>query len=104
PLCARRVAILLITTKYFRCRQCHGLSYESQRATRARRVLRRGQKIRSRLGGGLWIFGAFPRKPNKMRWQTYLTLRAEAEKANTEYLELVLRKEPPWERLAQMCR
>lgn len=44
PGCDRRVAILYFR-RYFRCRQCFGLGYPSQRVTRSQRALRRSREI-----------------------------------------------------------
>ena len=49
PGCHRRSRILY--GPRFRCRLCHGLSYESQFESRAQRTNRRARKIRRRLGG-----------------------------------------------------
>jgi hypothetical protein len=44
PGCGQRVAILYLR-KYFRCRQCFGLVYRSQRVTRSQRALMRSREI-----------------------------------------------------------
>ena len=44
--CGRRVAILYGLGKYFLCRHCYDLRYESKREDKKGRALRRVQKIR----------------------------------------------------------
>jgi hypothetical protein len=45
PGCGKRVAILYLRWKYFRCRQCLGLVYTSQRVTPSQRALSRIREI-----------------------------------------------------------
>jgi len=85
--CGRRVAKLYLWGKYFLCRHCYGLTYESQREDRASRLLRRAQKIRQRLGGHPGLIHPFPAKPKWMHWRTYERLRWEADEL--EYASLV---------------
>ena len=70
PGCNRRSRILY--GPRFRCRLCHGLSYESQFESRAQRANRRARKIRRRLGGSdLPDVEEFPPRPRGMHWATY---------------------------------
>jgi ribosomal protein L37AE/L43A len=48
--CGRRVSVLYFHRGVWRCRQCHGLAYESQREDARRRARRRADKFRARLG------------------------------------------------------
>jgi hypothetical protein len=66
--------------RYFRCRQCHGLRYQSQTEADYDRALERANRIRQRLGDRM--FSAFedddlPPKPPRMRWKTYRKLRLQ---------------------------
>jgi hypothetical protein len=59
--CGRRVAILYGPGKYFLCRHCYDLRYESQREDKPHRALRRAQKIRQRLEGSANVMEPSPR-------------------------------------------
>jgi hypothetical protein len=69
--CGRRVAILYGLGRYFLCRHCYDLVYESQREDKMHRALRRAQKIREGLGGSPNMMKPFPEKPKGMHWSTY---------------------------------
>ena len=71
--CGRRVAILYGPGKYFLCRHCYDLRYESQREDKKDRALRRAQKIRQRLGGSANMLEPFPNKPKGMHHDTYMS-------------------------------
>jgi hypothetical protein len=75
--CGRRVAVLF-GGRYFLCRHCHNLAYESTREAPHSRYLRKTQKIRTRLGGSASIYERFPEKPKGMHWRTYWRLQTEA--------------------------
>jgi hypothetical protein len=69
--CGRRVALLYGPGKYFLCRHCYVLRYESQREDKTNRALRRAQKIRKRLEGSANMMEPFPERPKGMHWSTY---------------------------------
>lgn len=89
--CGRRVAILYGPGRYFLCRHCYDLVYESQRENKIYRALREAQAIRERLGGSANMMEPFPEKPKGMHWRTYERLREEHEEA--EMAQLVGMKE-----------
>ena len=72
--------------KYFLCRHCYDLRYESQREDKKDRALRRAQKIRQRLGGSANMMEPFPEKPKGMHHETYMGLFWEHHEAEREYL------------------
>ena len=76
PGCNRRSRILY--GPRFRCRLCHGLTYESQFESRAQRANRRARKIRRRLGGSDDVMDEFPPRPRGMHQATYRRLEALA--------------------------
>jgi hypothetical protein len=69
--CGRRVANLYGPRKYFLCRHCYDLVYESQRDNAMYRALHKAQSIRERLGGSANMMAPFPEKPKGMHWKTY---------------------------------
>jgi hypothetical protein len=66
--CGRRVAVLYGPGRYFQCRHCCDLTYQSQREDKMHRALRRAQNIRERLGGSANMTEPFPEKPKGMHW------------------------------------
>lgn len=82
--CWRRVAILYGAGKYFLCRRCAGVVYESQRERWAMRCISKAQKIREKLGGSPGLGDPFPEKPKWMRWRTYERLRRRAMGAEND--------------------
>jgi hypothetical protein len=84
--CSRRVAILYGPGRYFLCRHCYDLVYESQRENGMHRALRRAQAIRERLGGSANMTKPFPEKPKGMHHETYWRLREEHDEAEMAQL------------------
>jgi hypothetical protein len=85
--CNRRVVILYGPGKYFLCRHCYDLRYESQREDKKDRALRRAQKIRTRLGGSANMLEPFPERPKRMHHDTYIRLRWKYHEAEMEQLD-----------------
>ncbi len=84
--CGRRVAVLYGPGRYFLCRHCYDLGYQSQRDNETCRALRKAQKIRERLGGSANTTQPFPEKPKGMHRRTYERLWWEHHEAEMEQL------------------
>jgi hypothetical protein len=84
--CGRRVAVLYGPGRYFLCRHCYDLSYQSQRDNTMYRALHRAQDIRRRLGGSANMMEPFPEKPKGMHHETYMRLFWEHHEAEMEQL------------------
>jgi hypothetical protein len=84
--CGRRVTILYGPGRYFLCRHCYDLVYESQRENQMHRALRRAQAIRERLGGSANMTKPFPEKPKGMHSSTYDRLFWEHHEAEMKQL------------------
>jgi hypothetical protein len=89
-VCGRRVAILYGAGRYFLCRHCYDLSYQSQREDLPTRLISKAQKIRRRLGGSASSVEPFPAKPKGMHWQTHSRLYLEARSAERGSLHAML--------------
>lgn len=76
PHCQRRVAVIYGVGKYFLCRHCSGLKYESQNEDVASRALRKQQKLNEKLKApdGWDAFDGIPPKPKWMHHKTYKRL------------------------------
>jgi hypothetical protein len=84
--CGRRVAVLYGPGRYFLCRPCYDLVYDSQRENEMTCALRRAQAIRERLGGSANMTKPFPERPKGMHHETYWRLREEHDEAEMEQL------------------
>ena len=94
--CGRRVAKLYSAERYYLCRHCLQLTYQSRSETRHDRLLRRRDKLCVKLGGepGMWV----PERPKGMHHATY-ERHVEAfwrleEAADIEFARWVLRRFP----------
>jgi hypothetical protein len=88
--CGRRVAKLYGGGKYFLCRHCYDLTYESRRDGQKYRALHKCQRIRQRLGGSANMTEPFPPKPKGMHFDTYLKLWREHNRADREYTQQMI--------------
>jgi hypothetical protein len=75
PSCGKPKGVLFCA-RYFHCRTCLGLTYASQAQTSPERRINRIVARRRKLGSSGSLREAFPAKPKRMRWKTYLGLWA----------------------------
>ena len=76
--CNRRCRVIY-GGRYFRCRKCYDLKYETQYEPPWGRATTRSINIRKKLGCDGGIEDPFPLKPKGMHWKTYRKLEAEYE-------------------------
>lgn len=74
PGCKQRCRIIF-GGKYFRCRKCHGLVYDSQYHRFPSGNTNQLQKVRRRLDGSANLLEPFPPKPKGMHNKTYERLK-----------------------------
>jgi hypothetical protein len=84
--CGRRVAVLYGPGRYFLCRHCYDLVYDSQLENAMYRALHKAQSIRERLGGSANMTKPFPERPKGMHHETYWRLREEHDEAEMAQL------------------
>jgi hypothetical protein len=75
--CGRRITKLYLSCRYFLCRHCNKLAYQSQYEQPWHRSLRRANKMKQRLGIDVGIGDPFPVKPKGMWTRTYASLLDE---------------------------
>jgi len=75
PGCQRRVGILYLRGRYFRCRHCQRLRYRCKSEAPYDRALRKVRKIERRLGEPTWL------KPKGMHQTTFDRLHRKLRKA-----------------------
>ena len=77
PKCERRVAILYGPGKYFLCRHCSNLTYESCNTNSVQRIFDKAYKLKKQLGGKSGLDYPIPEKPKGMHWKTYNRIKHE---------------------------
>ena len=89
PACSRRRAILYLRGE-FRCRDCHGLAYQSQRWGKVERLVQRTKRIGGRLDG-ISVAGDFiPMRPKWMQKRTFERVLENYRDAETSSQEAVV--------------
>lgn len=78
PFCGRRCAIIYNFEKYFACRLCCGLTYQTCNETPRDRRFSKANKLRKRLGAKPGAFHFLPYfKPKGMHQTTWVKIRIE---------------------------
>ena len=94
PHCNKRVAVLYLWKRRFRCRHCCKLPYSTQLACYGDRMQSKCWKIRERLGITENIFESilWYQKPKGMHWKTFNRLVQQEKKANNACREAIIKK------------
>lgn len=95
--CGRRVGKLYQRGRWFACRHCHQLAYQSQSETRHDRLLRRRNKLSARLSPAGEV-DIFPPRPKGM-WQSTYEARLQEiwrleEEADAAFVEWAAQRFP----------
>jgi hypothetical protein len=67
----KRVAILYGSGKYFFCRHCYQLTYDSSNTSPLQRIFDKANKLKERLGGHAGISYPIAERPKGMHRATY---------------------------------
>ena len=78
PSCRKRVAIVYGAGKYFLCRHCYDLAYQTQREDYFDRQITKSNNIKQKLGGHIGVAEPIPPKPKGMHCKTYDRLYKQA--------------------------
>jgi hypothetical protein len=79
--CKRRVAVLYLASRYFLCRHCCQLAYQSQNETEWERARRKEEKILEKLRGTRESTELLLSKPKGMHQKTFNRLTDQADEA-----------------------
>lgn len=88
-VCGRRVGTLYAAGKYFLCRHCYDLGYQTRQESYADRMVTKAYKLRRRLGGEVRIDDYLPPKPKGMHCKTYNRICMEIQKAERSSLMMI---------------
>ncbi len=76
PFCGRRCAVVYSCGKYFACRVCGNLTYQTSNETTMDRRFSKANKLRKRIGANPGAFNSLPYfKPKGMHQQTWDRIR-----------------------------
>lgn len=82
--CGRRVAKLYSVGRYYVCRHCGDLAYDSQREDANSRALSRANRLRLKIDPDSYLTDTIPQKPKGMHWRTYERLTRAAIAADRQ--------------------
>ena len=71
PRCSKRVALLYGAGRYFFCRHCYQLTYDSCNTSPLQRIYDKANKLKERLGGHAGISYPIADRPKGMHHKTY---------------------------------
>ena len=80
PPCGRRCAVVYASGKYYFCRVCCNLTYETCNQTPRDRRFSKADKLRKRIGAKAGAFNSLPLfKPKGMHYTTWMKIRNEIQ-------------------------
>lgn len=82
--CGRRVVKLYAAGRWFLCRHCYGLAYDSQKERPMQRRLARANRLRRKLGGAAGMANPIAKRPKGMWRRTYRRIVAGIDRAEAE--------------------
>jgi hypothetical protein len=74
PRCGKRVAVLYGAGKYFFCRCCYQLTYDSCNSCDLQRILNKSYKLKEKIGGEPILHSRIPDRPKWMHRSTYIRI------------------------------
>ena len=80
PRCFKRVAVLYGAGKYFFCRHCYNLTYESCNICDLQRIFNKAYKLKKKLGGQAGLHKPIPDRPKGMHRSTYIRMVVEIDR------------------------
>ena len=75
PRCYKRVALLYGAGRYFFCRHCYKLTYESCNSSSLQHVFDKANKLKEKLGGEPGLAYPPPYRPKGMHHKTYIVIQ-----------------------------
>jgi hypothetical protein len=80
PSCGRRCAVIYSCGKYFACRICGNVAYQTQNETWQDRLFTKANKLRKKIGAEPGAFNPLPIfKPKNMHYDTWMRIRRQIE-------------------------
>ena len=80
PFCGRRCAIIYGAGKYFGCRVCYNLTYESCNENKRDRRFSKADRLRRKIGAKPGAFNPLPLfKPKGMHYKTWMRIRNQIQ-------------------------
>ncbi|MDA3787908.1 MAG: hypothetical protein PF503_05400 [Desulfobacula sp.] len=80
PRCYKRVSLLYGAGKYFLCRHCHDLTYDTCNSSPLQRIFDKANKLRERIGGHAGLSYPIADRPKGMHHSTYIRIVAKIER------------------------
>jgi hypothetical protein len=81
PFCSRRCAVVYSCGKYFACRMCGNVAYQTQNETHRERLFAKAEKLREKIGADPGAANPLPYfKPKGMHQKTWMRIMRQIER------------------------